>query len=288
MRDCEFVTFNEEPEGNKKKELVRILRDAGSLLVAFSGGVDSTFLLAVAHEILGDGVVAATAISQIYPAREKNIAKKFTHENGIEHVLFQTGLGHPDFVLNERDRCYHCKRHLFPKLTNLARDRNIKHVAHGANIDDLEDYRPGFRAAKEMGIVAPLVEAGLGKKDIRFLSKQMGLSTWDKPSMACLATRIPYGSEITVGKLKMIEEAEAFLVDNGIRQCRVRHHGPVARIEVEREGFKIVTGGDFKEAIVGKFRKIGFMHIAVDLEGFASGSMNRELGSEEVTKVGSD
>ncbi len=265
----------------KKKLLVRLLRDTGSLVVAFSGGVDSTFLLAVAYEILGAGAVAATAISEIYPEREKDEAVKFTETRDIEHLVFrseETNL--PAFVSNGPDRCYCCKRALFEKLIQLAQQRGIKRIAHGANLDDLKDYRPGFRAAKEMGVMAPLVDVGLSKQDIRLLSRQMRLPTWDKPSKACLASRIPYGSAITSEKLKMIDEAEAFLFDSGIRQCRVRHHGSVARIELETEGLKKVVADDFRKAIVHKFREIGFIHVAVDLEGYVSGSMNRVLELE--------
>lgn len=262
----------------KKERLIHQVREAGSLLVAFSGGVDSSFLLAVAHETLGKRVVAATAISEIFPAREKDMAVEFTGERGIEHIVFRSEeTGIPDFVSNGPDRCYHCKKSLFKQLINIAEERGMKHVAHGANADDMEDYRPGLRAAKEMGIVAPLVDAGLRKPDIRFLSKEMGLSTWDKPAMACLATRIPYGSPVTAEKLKMIEEAEAFLFDSGVSQCRVRHHGSVARIEVDSSSIKMIMADDLRKAIVRKFREIGFLHVAVDLEGYVSGSMNQGL-----------
>ncbi|MBW1740433.1 MAG: ATP-dependent sacrificial sulfur transferase LarE [Deltaproteobacteria bacterium] len=273
--------MGEESITRKKERLIHQLGGVGSLLMAFSGGVDSTFLLAVAHEILGEGVVAATAVSEIYPAREKDAAVRFTRDRDIEHIVFRSEeTSHPAFVSNGPDRCYHCKRFLFQKLIEIAKDRSIKHVAHAANVDDLEDYRPGFRAAREMGVMAPLLEAGLSKQDIRLLSKEMGLSQWDKPAMACLATRIPYGSPITAEKLKMIEAAEAFLFDRGVRQCRVRHHGSVARIEVESPGMKMIMGDDFREGIVRKFREIGFLHIAVDLEGYISGSMNRMLEIE--------
>jgi uncharacterized protein len=262
----------------KQECLIHLLRDAGSLLVAFSGGVDSSFLLAVAHQTLGAGAVAATAISEIFPAREKDVAVEFAQARGIDHIVFPSEeISLPHFLSNGPDRCYHCKRSLFQKLHKMARERKIKHVAHGANVDDLKDYRPGFRAANEIGVIAPLVDAGLNKQDIRLLSKEMGLRTWDKPTMACLASRIPYGSPITVDKLKMIDQAEAFLFDKGIKQCRVRHHGTVARIEVERRGLKMVMEDDLRKAIVHKFREIGFSHIAVDLEGYESGSMNRAL-----------
>jgi len=262
----------------KKNRLIHQLRGAGSLLVAFSGGVDSTFLLAMAHEILGEGAVAATAISETYPVREKEMAIQFTRDRGIQHVLFHSEeINLPAFVSNGPDRCYHCKKTLFHKLINTAKERGIKHVAHAANEDDLKDYRPGLRAAREMGIIAPLVDAGLNKKVIRTLSKEMGLSTWDKPAMACLAARIPYGSPVTAEKLKMIEEAEAFLINRGFRQCRVRHHDTVARIEVEELGLKMIMGDDLRKAIVGKFKEIGFLHIAIDMEGYVSGAMNRVL-----------
>ena len=279
MIAAEYVDINSVI--GKKRRLTRLLQDTGSLVVAFSGGVDSTFLLAVAHETLGAGAVAATATSEIYPEREKDETVKFTDRKGIEHLVFrsqETSL--PAFVSNGPDRCYHCKRALFQKLIQIAQQRGIKRVAHGANVDDLKDYRPGFRAAKEMGVMAPLMDVGLSKQDIRLLSKEMGLSTWDKPTMACLASRIPYGSAITSEKLKMIDKAEAFLFDRGIRQCRVRHHGSVARIEVEAPALRMIMGDVFRKAIVHKFREIGFFHIAVDLEGYVSGSMNRVLELE--------
>ena len=254
------------------------LKNADSLLVAYSGGVDSSFLLAAAEETLGDRVVAATAVSEIYPLREQQAAKAFTMERGIEHIFFSSKeLTLPDFVSNGPDRCYYCKKSLFEKLVQIAQEKGIRQVVHGANADDLKDYRPGLRAAEEAGITAPLIEADLGKEEIRFLAREMGLPQWDKPPMACLATRIPYGNPVTPKKLKMIEEAEAFLLDQGIRQCRVRHHGHLARIELDQAGQKMVMDDHLRNVIVRKFRDIGFLHVALDLEGYVSGSMNRAL-----------
>ena len=269
----------------KEERLIHLVRDAGSMLVAFSGGVDSSLLLAMAHEILGNDVVAATAISDIYPVREKEAASKFTSERGIEHIVFGSEeMSLPAFVSNGPDRCYHCKKSLCQKLIQIAEERGIERVAHGANVDDLEDYRPGLRAASEMGIMAPLLDAGLRKQDIRFLSKEKGFSQWNKPAVACLATRIPYGSPITAEKLKMIEEAEEFLFASGVRECRVRHHGSVARLELESLSLGTIMRDDVREAIVRKFREIGFLHIALDLEGYVSGSMNRELEIESAER----
>lgn len=266
---------------SKKERLINRLKEAGSVLLAYSGGVDSTFLLTVARETLGGHVVAATALSDIYPQREAQEAKVFTSERDIEHLFFKSGeMTLPDFLSNGPDRCYHCKKLLFRRLIKIAEDKRIKHVAHGANADDLKDYRPGLRAAREMGILSPLIDAGLEKQEIRFLAKELGLAQWDKPPMACLASRIPYGNPITPEKLKMIDKAEAFLIEKGIRQCRVRHHGSVARIELDAAGREMIMDPSVRKAVVRKFRDIGFLHVALDLEGFVSGSLNRELDEE--------
>jgi uncharacterized protein len=273
------MNMNQNSVTSKKERLIRLLQDAGSVLVALSGGVDSIFLLAVAHDTLGERAVAATAVSEIYPVREAKEAEAFARERGIRHITFQSDeTSLPAFVANGPDRCYHCRKSLFQKLLEIAQEKGIGSVIHAANMDDLQDYRPGLKAAKEMGIMAPLVDAGLSKQDIRFLSREMGLSQWDKPAMACLATRIPYGSPVTPEKLKMIDEAETFLMDQGLRQCRVRHHGPVARIELDDAGLALIMGDDLRKKVVRRIREIGFLHVALDLEGYGSGRMNRALG----------
>lgn len=262
----------------KKKNLIRHLKELDSLLVAFSGGVDSTFLLALAHETMGDRVLAVTESSSTYPSSERQEAIKFAEKRGIQHVVFQADeTCIPEFVANAPDRCYHCKKSLSQELLKIAAERGIEHVAYATNVDDLGDYRPGLKAAEEMGFIAPLVEAELNKEEIRFLSKEMGLPTWDKPAMACLASRIPYGDAITANKLKMVEEAEDYLANKGFKQYRVRHHGSVARIEVESSEIDKINEPNLRKNIVEKFKEIGFLHIAVDLEGYTTGSLNRAL-----------
>lgn len=266
----------------KRDNLIRHLKEWPSLLVAYSGGVDSTFLLALAHEVMGDRVLAATATSHTYPSREQEDAIKFTREKDIQHIIFESNETNiPEFKANNPDRCYHCKRTLSRELIKIAAERGIERIAIAANKDDLNDYRPGMDAAREMGIISPLVDAQLGKEEIRFLSKEMGLATWDKAAMACLASRIPYESPITAEKLKMVEVAEEFLSNNGFKQFRVRHHGPVARIEVEISEIERIVREKFRKKLVEKFKEIGFIHISVDLEGYVSGSMNRILENRE-------
>lgn len=265
----------------KKEDLIRRLKELDSLLVAFSGGVDSTFLLDLAHQVMGDRVLAATASSITYPFREREEAVKFTSERGIQHIVFRSDEASlPEFVSNGPDRCYHCKKFLCQSLIKIADENGLNFVAHAANLDDLNDYRPGLKAAEEMGIISPLRDAQLSKAEIRRLSKEMGLATWDKPAMACLASRIPYGSPITSEKLKMVNDAEEFLSRNGFKQFRVRHHGPVARIEVEGKDIAKVTESEFRKRLVSELRQIGFLHIAVDLEGYVSGSLNRAVKND--------
>lgn len=261
---------------NKKNRLDLTLKDFDSLMVAFSGGVDSALLLAVAHEALGRKVTAITAISDIHPAKEREAAIEFTKKLDIKHILLKSKeMNHPDFVANRKDRCYICKKILFKDILTIAAQLGIENVAHGANIDDLKDFRPGLKAAHELGVIAPLIEAKLTKDDIRLLSKEIYLTEWNKPAMSCLATRIPYGTPITREALEMVEQAEDVLFGLGFITCRVRLHGNVARIEVNQEDFTKILDERIRQIVVGRFRTIGFCHIAVDLEGYIQGSMNR-------------
>lgn len=270
--------MNENHLAEKRDRLLSILKGYGALIVAYSGGVDSSFLLAMARKALNTNLIAVTAASPICPERETREAIDFAKSLGVEHIIIQSGIMHrTDFISNTKERCYVCKKYLIEEWLTIANQKGIQHVAHGANIDDLSDYRPGFAAAQEMGIKAPMVDARLTKNDIRRLSKQMNLTTWNHPPMACLATRIPYGTPITNKDLKMIEQAEQVLKTVGIKGCRVRVHDKVARIEVDAGDIERIIDQKTRSVIIEKLRKIGFSHVAVDLEGYCQGSMNRAL-----------
>ncbi len=259
----------------KKAALFVRIADLKSVLVAFSGGVDSTLLLKLCHDILKDRVVAVTATSALQPGHENEAALQTARDLGVRHIRIQSKiLEKAVFLKNTDQRCYHCKHHLFKKLRELAGDLDLEHVAHGANADDLSDYRPGFRAAEEHGVVAPLLEAGLGKDEIRQLSKELNLATWDKPAMACLATRIPYGTKLTPERLDQVNAAEAVLASHGFQSFRVRCHGPMARIEVPAQDIDRLLDAAMRKIMVAKLKAIGFKHVTVDLEGYVMGSMN--------------
>ena len=253
------------------------------MVVAFSGGIDSTVLLALAHGTMGSETIAATAVSDIHPRWELDQAEAFVREKKVRHLLFPSReMTLPEFTANRKDRCYHCKRHLFHTLSQIAEEAGIRQVVHGANLDDLGDYRPGMRAAQEMGVRAPLVEAGMDKAAVRSLAEEMGLDRWNRPSNACLATRIPYGTTITPERLQMVDRAETVLLSMGLQGCRVRHHETIARLELDEAGMARMGSADLRKRLVTRLRDIGFHHVTVDLEGYVSGSMNRglEFGSE--------
>lgn len=268
----------------KYDKLKDIIGKMDSILVAYSGGVDSTLLLKASLDVLGDRVLAVIATSETYPADEIEQAEKTATELGARVIKIRTHeLDNPSFAINTPERCYHCKREVFAKLKQVAAGAGLKWVAHGANVDDLKDYRPGAKAASEMGIRAPLQEAGLTKADIREISRELGLPTWDKPSLACLASRIPYGVQITAEALQKVDKAETALKGLGFRQVRVRHHDTIARIEVEMEELPKLLDSKIRPKVVEELKKVGYLYVAVDLEGYRTGSMNEALNTKAKT-----
>jgi uncharacterized protein len=276
---------------DKYKEMVNVveqkfnvlkeyLKSLGSVAVAYSGGVDSTFLIKVAYDVLGDKAIAVTARSSTYPEREFNEAVAYIKNIGAQHIVITSEeLDIEGFSSNPTNRCYYCKKELFEKVGEVAREKGIQYVADGSNYDDLNDYRPGMQAAKELQVVSPLKYAELTKEDIRILSKKLGLPTWDKPAFACLSSRFPYGHQITREKLFMVEQAEEYLMSLGFRHLRIRHHEETARIELGEKEFESFLDKELMRKVVKKLKNIGFTYVCLDLEGYRTGSMNEVLKS---------
>ena len=279
------MEYNSETAHVKYEGLKEIIKDCESLAVAFSGGVDSTFLLKTAHEVLGEGCMAITGRSESFPEREYKESVNFCKAEGIKQLAFESGeIDTPGYAENPVNRCYLCKHALFSTMLRLAGENGYKYVAEGSNMDDNGDFRPGLKAIAELKIRSPLREAGLYKEEIRLLSREMRLPTWAKPSCACLASRFVYGEMITREKLSMVDKAEELLINMGFKQVRVRIHDRLARIEADRKDFERFCDPDTADRIYNELKGFGFSYVTMDLKGYRTGSMNETLSEEERKK----
>jgi len=267
---------------SKYQTLLSVIRQYPSAAVAFSGGVDSSLLCRAVYDALGSNSLAVTVLSPLIPQREADLARKTAASVGIPHKIITIPELNPVVTANPPDRCYHCKKIIFDRIISAAAEEGISVVFDGSNKDDLQDYRPGLRALRELKVVSPLQEAGLSKEEIRELSRQLELETWDLPAYACLASRIPYHSVITKEKLTMVEKGEDSLHGLGFRQIRLRHHGEIARLEVSREERSRIMDPELMDRISGELKQLGFTYVCLELEGYRMGSLNKSLKEKEL------
>ncbi len=259
------------------EKLIKILKETDNAILAYSGGVDSTLLLK-AMKIAGIRALAVTASSETMPKADLMFSKKTAKDTGVEHVIIETDeLGNESFANNPPERCFFCKEELFAKIKTIAEKEGYDFILDGSNLDDMDDWRPGRKAALKYGVRSPLIEAGLRKSDIRELSRELGLASWDRPASPCLASRFPYGEKITLSALKQVEDSESFLTALGFKEFRVRHHRDTARIELKEEDFRKMLDPDLRKTITEKIKSTGYKFVSIDLEGFRSGRMNEGL-----------
>jgi pyridinium-3,5-biscarboxylic acid mononucleotide sulfurtransferase len=277
-RNSSPLSINEAAAIEKEQRLLASLGKLDSLLIAFSGGADSAYLAWAATNALGERALAVTALSASFSAHDRSVAEFFVRNHGIRHKWIETHeTENPLYIANNADRCYHCKEELFTQLDALANERHFAAVAYGVNVDDTRDFRPGHRAAAEHKVIAPLLDAGLTKSEIRFLSHRVGLETWDRPASPCLSSRVPYGTAVTPDLLAKIERAEQSLRELGFRQFRVRAHGETARVEIAQDELPRALESDMADRVDAAIKRAGFFYVAIDLEGYRQGSLNVAL-----------